>query len=313
MSPSPGGDRQQRKEGSHAMHRRIEATAPGLLCLCLLVSGCAGDGPAPAPPETPTAQASSRFDSSAAGTVGGQVVWEGDLPSVAPFDIPCNPPYGPPLEEDYTRPNPNAPVIDARGRGVADVVVFLSGVAPEKARPWDLGPVRVEQRGGRIHVLQDGADSRAGFVRRGEAVTLTSRDAYYHALAGSGGAFFTLAFPDPDRPLKRRFPRSGTVELASGAGYFWMRGYLFVDDHPYYARTDARGRFVLRDVPAGRYRLACWHPNWVEAGHDRDPESALITRLTFRPPVVLEKEVEVAPGRTTSVQFGLSARLFVTR
>ena len=42
--------------------------------------------------------------------------------------------------------NPNSPFIHGDARGVRGAVVFLRGVDPETARPWDLPPVTVEQR-----------------------------------------------------------------------------------------------------------------------------------------------------------------------
>jgi hypothetical protein len=39
----------------------------------------------------------------------------------------------------------------------------------------------------------------------------------------------------------------------------WMRAYLGVLPHPFFAVTGADGRFTLRGVPAGEYVLAAWH------------------------------------------------------
>jgi hypothetical protein len=286
------------------------ATARGWFCLSVLVAAGCGGGPPPGPDAAPPARPPSHFDPATAGTITGRVVWEGEPPAVPPFQVYCNPPFGQPFLSDDVRDNPNAPAVDGPSRGVADAVLVLRGVDPARARPWDLGPVRGVQRGGRVHVLQDGADSRAGFVRRGDAVTLTSEDPYFHSLRAAGAALLRERQREEGGPLERRLEANGYVELGSGAGYFWMRGHLFVDEHPYYARTDARGRFTLPGVPPGRYRLECWHPNWVEERHERDPETALISRLTFRPPVVREQEVEVAPRGTVAVRFGLSTSLF---
>ena len=48
---------------------------------------------------------------------------------------------------------------------------------------------------------------------------------------------------------------------------------MFVCDHPYYAVTDADGRFRFPSVPAGQYELVAWHPNWVVAHTERNPEN----------------------------------------
>ena len=117
-------------------------------------------------------------------------------------------------------------------------------------------------------------------------------------------------FPDPDRPLTRPLKENGVVELTSAAGYYWMRAYLFVDDHSYYARADKEGRFSLEQVPPGQYEVVCWMPNWQEARHERDPESGLITRLFFRPPVTLVQKVELGKQESKEVRFSPSMRDF---
>jgi hypothetical protein len=94
-------------------------------------------------------------------------------------------------------------------------------------------------------------------------------------------------------------PRTGLVELTSAAQCFWMRAYLFVDDHPYYALTDERGRFALPRVPAGKYELVAWLPHWRVERQDRDPESGLIVRQFNAPPLTAVQAVEVTAGGTS--------------
>jgi len=39
----------------------------------------------------------------------------------------------------------------------------------------------------------------------------------------------------------------------------WMKGWIRVFDHPYYAVTDADGNFEIKLPPAGKYHIFYWH------------------------------------------------------
>lgn len=286
----------------------VGARALAASALLLLVAGCSAEQADPAEESETSAPVTTDFNLSSAGTVRGQVTWEGEPPVVPPFDVRANLVAEVEwLRHRQVRPNPNAPVVHPSSRAVAGAVVFLRGVEPGRSRPWDLPPVRVEQRGGELHVVQGPDDTRVGFVRRGDGVEMVSKDPVFHALRCSGAAFFTLAFPDPNQLLTRRLKENGLVELTSGTCYYWMRAYLFVDDHPYYAHTDAAGRFELPQVPPGRYTAVCWLPNWKKARHERDPETALIARITFGRPAEKTRDVSVGPGETREINFRVAA------
>ena len=40
----------------------------------------------------------------------------------------------------------------------------------------------------------------------------------------------------------------------------WMAAYAGVMAHPYFAVSDREGRYEIKDVPAGAYTIAVWHP-----------------------------------------------------
>jgi hypothetical protein len=268
----------------------------------LLAAGCDADPDwlTAAEEVPPPVAAATRFDPARSGSVAGRVTWPGPPPTAPDFLFGTPRPDG--TVGTRMMPNPNRPAIDPASRAVAGAVVFLRGLDPAAAKPWDLPPVRVEWRDRQVVICQgDGEPRRAGFVRRGDAVTLASADPVYHVLRGRGADFFSLTFPEPGRPLTRTFDRPGRVELSSGAGCYWARADLFVCDHPYYTLTDRDGRFAFDRVPAGPVEVVAWLPGWSPARQDRDPETGLITRMSYTDPIEVSRVATVEVGRPEEV------------
>ena len=73
---------------------------------------------------------------------------------------------------------------------------------------------------------------------------------------------FNIAQPagTPDR-LKRFSDKEGPIELRCDF-HRWMRAYIFVMEHPFFAITDANGRFQIKNLPPGEYTLATWHESF---------------------------------------------------
>jgi hypothetical protein len=259
--------------------------------------------------ETPS-EMSRDFDPASAGTIEGQVKWLGAIPAVEAYRAPLSPGNEHPGQPRRYWPNPNVPRVDPATKAVAGAVVFLRGIDPRRARPWDHPPVHVELRDNQIHVCQGESEDTSGFVRRGDKIRMVSRQPIFHSLQVRGAAFFARAFPDMNQSCSQRLDRTGIVELSSGCGYFWMRARLFVDDHPYYTHTDAAGRFTLPQVPPGRYELVCWLPDWHEESRELDAETALICRMAFRPPVEIVQAIQLASRQTQSLAIQVPAHRF---
>lgn len=281
-----------------------------ILVASACVVGCNEARPQlPAPADDPTADLGSQFDPATTGTIRGQIRWSGELPLVPLLKVPPTlDAEGQPRPREW--PNPHVPLIDSASAGVGNAVVFLRALNLKKSRPWNHEVVTAQQTDYQFSILQGKKPQRVGFVRRGASVEMVSCQRAFHALHADGASFFTVAFPDADRPSTRKLTEKGIVELSSAAGYFWMRAHLFVDDHPYYACPDADGRYILPQVPAGRYEVVCWLPNWREDRRTLDPASGVCTRLFFRPAVELVIPLEVRPGETTQADFAPSLKAF---
>ncbi|MFQ5945942.1 MAG: carboxypeptidase regulatory-like domain-containing protein [Anaerolineae bacterium] len=69
-----------------------------------------------------------------------------------------------------------------------------------------------------------------------------------------------LGQPAGAKPLRLTFEHPEIVQVncdIHGKGF--MRGWIVVANHPYYALTDEEGRFRIPDVPVGPHSLEVWH------------------------------------------------------
>jgi hypothetical protein len=245
----------------------------------------------------------TKFDPAKAGRVSGRVTWTGPVPNPPGFlhGVARSDSLG---FEFRTVANPNRPQIDPGTRAVAGAVVYLRGVNPAVARPWDLPPVRVEMGNGQIVVVQGERRGRAGFVRRGDSITVASAESAYHVLRGRGDAFFSLTLPEPNRLVTRTLATPGRVELSSGTGLYWASADLFVTDHPYFTVTDPNGRFALDRVPAGPVEVVVSLASWEPARQERDPDNTGVARQSYKLPIERVASVTIHP--TSSAELTIS-------
>ncbi len=124
-------------------------------------------------------------------------------------------------------------------------------------------------------------DIQAVFPAPKEAALMDQKELRFvpHVLAIQVGT--TVEFPNSDpvshnvfsiSPAKRfnlglyprggkrhiKFDQPGVVELLCNV-HLEMSAYIVVLKNPYFARTGPDGTYRIVGVPAGRYRLRCWH------------------------------------------------------
>jgi hypothetical protein len=114
-------------------------------------------------------------------------------------------------------------------------------------------------------------------VTVGTALNLLNNDAVLHNVRGTIGAgggspmtVFNVAMPFKGQRLPTVLKKPGVMKLRCDAGHTWMGAYVHVFEHPWFAVTDAKGAFTIKDVPPGSYRLQVWH----EPLDDKAPPAA---------------------------------------
>jgi plastocyanin len=102
-------------------------------------------------------------------------------------------------------------------------------------------------------------------VQAGEAVAFTNSDpANHNVRTSSGNATNEFnVFTGSGGKYVHRFAadgRTGPVRLGCDI-HPWMRGWIYVFDYPFFAVTDAEGRFRIKGLKPGEYKIRAAQPD----------------------------------------------------
>lgn len=69
---------------------------------------------------------------------------------------------------------------------------------------------------------------------------------------------FNITLLAPNLKFKRKLRQPGTYRIECDT-HSWMKSYILVFNHPFFALTDEKGNFVLKNIPMGRHTIRVWH------------------------------------------------------
>jgi len=87
-------------------------------------------------------------------------------------------------------------------------------------------------------------------------------------------------------PMVKTFPRAEVMIPIKCNQHPWMRAYAGVMNHPYFAVSDGLGKFEIRGLPPGTYKVGVWHEIFGEQ----------------------EMEITVVPGEIRNADFTFDAK-----
>ncbi len=94
----------------------------------------------------------------------------------------------------------------------------------------------------------------------GQPLDVVSSDATLHNVhaAAKENAAFNLGMSAPGTKYTRTFTKPEIVPFKCDV-HPWMRAWVAVVPHPFFAVTGDDGRYEIRDLPAGTYTVEAWH------------------------------------------------------
>jgi hypothetical protein len=208
------------------------------------------------------------------GTIDGVVTLSGAAPAGATLKVTKN--------QDYcgaSIPDPTYTV--GSGGGLGNVIVYLKDIAKGKAAPAE--PLALVNE----HCM---FNPRVQGAMVGESIKISSNDTVLHNThpqnAETNATIYNVALPFKGFSVTKPLPGSpGLIKVKCDA-HEWMHAWIMELDHPYYATTDADGKFTIKDVPPGSYTLVAWHevagektePVVVAAGQSVKPKISLAAK-----------------------------------
>ncbi len=138
------------------------------------------------------------------------------------------------------------------GKSLANVLVRITKNAPAGAKA-PATPVIVDQKDCMYHPRVQGAVEGQKLEIRNDDPTLHN----VHSYAGTK-TLFNQAQPPNSKPLEKDAKGGDVIKLKCDV-HPWMTSYVVVSKHPFFAVSNADGKFEIKDVPAGTYTVEAWH------------------------------------------------------
>jgi plastocyanin len=223
------------------------------LCAWLATSACASKQ-APPPPEG----GGKKVDAATTGTLTGRVVFTGTPPPVETIRMNTDPvcaQSGPSVPSDAVQ-------IGATN-GVANAFVYVKdGVDPAYSFDAPVKAVTLDQKGCRYspHVVG---------IRVGQPLDIVNSDPTLHNVHAMplANQEFNQGQPVQGVAMTKTFTAPEVMVRFVCNVHGWMRAYVGVMTHPFFAVTDADGGFQITGLPAGTYTIGLWHETFGTQEH----------------------------------------------
>lgn len=120
-------------------------------------------------------------------------------------------------------------------------------------------------------------------VVAGQTIDIKNSDGTLHNVHTYKGAesWFNQAQPKGSDALSKESPEDPTIVKFSCDVHPWMRGFVIVTDHPFFAVSGADGSFSLDKIPAGKYKIEAWHTTYGLKTADVEVADGKPAEVTF--------------------------------
>jgi plastocyanin len=220
-------------------------------CAAALLAGCSGKPKTQQPSTAKSEPAPVYFqvDPETAGTVTGQIHFQGKRPAPKVIDMSEEPAC---VEAHHGKAYDESLVVSKKG-GLANAFIYIKSGLAGKTFAIPTTPVTIDQSGCwfRPRVLG---------IQVGQILKVVNSDPVthnIHPMAEINRAWnHSQGAGDP--PIDRKFTKPEIMIPVKCNIHSWMHAFIGVLDHPYFAVSHDDGTFEIKNLPPGAYTIAVW-------------------------------------------------------
>jgi len=238
------------------IRRKLFGFSSLALALALALAGCGGGTEAPPAEQAasaPAAAPSTPIDPATAATITGKIVFAGakpTMPRIRMDAVPaCTAANSAPVYSEEVVVNDNGTL--------RDVYVYVKEGLGDRSFPVPAEPVKLEQLGCtyKPHVLG---------IMTGQKFEITNDDPTNHNVhpLPTSNREWNQSQPPGSSPIVQEFARPEVMIPVKCNVHPWMKAYVGVQRHPFFAVTGTDGTFTIQGLPPGDYVIEAWQEKY---------------------------------------------------
>jgi hypothetical protein len=204
--------------------------------------------PPPAGGAAPPAATTGAAAPTGSETIAGKVTFDGTVPPAEKVKLSADPKCAE-MHKDGMQKQP----IQVKDGGLANVFVYVkTGVSGTFPAPTE--PVEIDQQGCNYtpHIVA---------MQANQPLKIKNNDDTLHNIhpRPTVNAEFNIGQPRKGMESTKTFDKKEVMFPVGCDVHPWMRAYISVLDHPFYAVTKEDGTFEIKGLPPGDYEVEAYH------------------------------------------------------
>jgi len=221
-----------------------------LMGICLLaMAGCSQRSQPASDSSKPASFVT--VDPNTTGQITGIISFSGPIPKLSTIDMTADP-----MCPQKAQP---AETIATKNGKLANVFIYVKDGLPQGAFPSPTTPLVLSQKDCRYSPRMMGVMVKQPF----KILNDDQANPNIHNMPSHNPQWNEEQKPT-DQPITKKFPNPEMMLALQCNQHPWMRAYVNVMPHPYFAVSDDDGKFEIKDLPPGEYTLAAVHEKFGE-------------------------------------------------